>query len=271
MPTLPVGYYLAMAEARERSTIRFPYGDLDDAVQVANTIHGRYGRSCTLDQLAAALDQTVSGAFRAKVATAATFGAIETQRKQITLTDLGVQLIDPQTEAAARTQAFLSVPLYQKVFDAFQGSRLPGDRGLEAELVKLGVAAKQAGKARQALQRSADQAGFFSLGRDRLVKPAASTIADTAPVVHKTDSDQGKLTDEEVSIVRHPLLVGLWERLPEPKPGALSPEEQEEWLEAARVNLRLLYGGPRKIADSSVPLPPSLQSRSAARGPASRP
>jgi hypothetical protein len=239
-----------MAEQRrERSSIKFPYGDLDDAVQIANKIHTNYGRSCTLDQLAAAMRQTLSGAFRNKVATAAVFGVIETGRREVTLTELGAALVDPQTETAARATAFLNVPLYERVFETFRGRRLPGDAGLQAEMVKLGVSPKQAPKARQALNRSAEQAGFFSQGRDRLVEPPAARVAEVA-VRDLTASEEGHARESEYvevgvpGAVQHPLIVGLWKLLPDPDQGTFTAEQQENWLAAAKVNLKAIYGSP---------------------------
>ena len=59
-------------DKRERSTIRFPYGDLDDAQEIAQGVQ-HWGLACGIDQLAAQLQQTVSsGAFRMKLATAST-------------------------------------------------------------------------------------------------------------------------------------------------------------------------------------------------------
>ncbi len=60
----------------------------------------------------------------------------------------------------------------------------------------------------------------------------------------------------------HPLLMGLWDMLPEPGPGNYTPEQQAEWIEAAKVNLKLLYGGPRpapRVASShgETPVRPS--------------
>lgn len=247
-------------QPRERSSIRFPYGDLEDAENVAATLHQNYGLSCSLDQLAAGLGQSVSGAFRAKVATAGTFGAIETGRGQVVLTDLGSRLADPRTAPDARAEAFVSVPLYQAVYEKFRGSRLPGDAGLEAEMVRLGVAAKQASKARQALQRSAEQAGFFRAGRDRLVEPAPVNIADVSAAVQTTAEPVIGAAAEAPRGPSHPLIVGLWGMLPEPGSGAFGPDEQAEWLEAAKLNLRLIYGKAQTLSARVVPSEPERPS-----------
>ncbi|MBA3585252.1 MAG: hypothetical protein H0W36_12130 [Gemmatimonadetes bacterium] len=235
---------------RDRSTIKFPYGDLDDAQEVARTIYENFGLSCSVDQVAAAMNQSLSGAFRAKMATASTFGVVESARGQVHLTDLGARIADPQTGATARVEAFLSVPLYDSVFERFRGARLPGDTGLEAELVKFGVAQKAASKARQSLQRSADQAGFFSLGRDRLVQPSVGMIAPEQPTPpgQTTGATQMPPPDAGVQtaappLTQHPLLVGLWQELPDPKVKQLDPEQQANWIETAKLVLKLLYSG----------------------------
>jgi hypothetical protein len=232
---------------RDRSTIKFPYGDLDDATDVATTIHNNFGLSATVDQVAAAMGQSLSGAFRAKMATAGTFGAVESARGSVHLTDLGSRLADPQTEAAAKVEAFLGVELYGAVFERFRGRTLPGDAGLETELVRLGVAQKAAPKARQTLQRSADQAGFFSHGRDRLVQPAVNMMASmpngaSTPVLDPTPpAPAGPSAAAAGGLTQHPLLVGLWQELPDPNTKKLTAEQQANWIETAKLVLKLLY------------------------------
>ena len=161
----------------ERSTISFPYGDLNDAVEVAKALHEHRGGSSDLGDLAAVLHSTLkSGTFRVRMATARIFGVIE-GRGTVGLSQLGRRIVDPATEAQARVDAFLQVPLYNKIYERHSGATLPGDKGLENEMKDLGVSEKQAHRARQAFQRSAEQAGFFAHGKDRLVTPvnAAAT------------------------------------------------------------------------------------------------
>lgn len=157
----------------DRSTIEFPYLDLDAAIDVAQAVYGRAGLgTCEIDELAAQMQQVVSGSFRLKTSTAKTFGLIEKEgRSGIKLSTLGQRAIQTDTEAEARAQAFLAVPLYKAVFDRYRGHLLPPAKALEREMAALGVAPKQADKARQAFERSARQAGFFAQGDDRLVQP----------------------------------------------------------------------------------------------------
>lgn len=157
-----------------RSTIAFPYSGLGDAEQVAEALHER-GDSASLDQVAAQLNQTVtSGAFRTKIATARIFGAIEVRRGEVRLTALGRRLVDPEKVREARVEAFKHVPLFKQIYEEYKGHQLPSAAGIEAQMEKLGVSPKQTDRARQALQKSAERAGFFESGKDRLVEPALS-------------------------------------------------------------------------------------------------
>jgi hypothetical protein len=157
-----------------RSSIAFPYSGLADAEQVAEALFKR-GDSANMDEIAAQLGQTVSsGSFRTKVSTARTFGAIEVRRGQVTLSPLGRRLVDPEKVKQARVDAFLHVPLYKQIYEAYKGHQLPAAAGIESRMEKLGVSPKQTNRARQALQKSAERAGFFESGKDRLVTPALS-------------------------------------------------------------------------------------------------
>lgn len=162
---------------RGRSTIAFPYVALSDAETIAQELH-RFGGTATPDGIAKALSQTSkSGAFRQKVSAARIFGLITTRPGQVALTPLGNKIIDPEQQAAARVDAFLKVPLYGKLFNRYQGDLLPPVDGLERVIADWGVSAKQAPTARQVFQRSAELAGFFRRGANRLTLPdvAATT------------------------------------------------------------------------------------------------
>lgn len=175
----------------DRSTIEFPYLDLDAAMEVARAIYNRAGLGgCEIDELAAQMGQVVSGSFRLKTATAKTFGFVEKDgRASFKLSALGQRAIQADTETEARVSAFLTVPLYKAVFDRYRGHLLPPAKALEREMAALGVAPKQADKARQVFERSARQAGFFAQGDDRLVIPRLDPPA-TRPI-DSEDDDRG--------------------------------------------------------------------------------
>lgn len=80
-------------------------------------------------------------------------------------------MVDPKREREGRAKAFLGVARYAALHDKFKGAAPPPTAALEKELIALGVASTLAETDRRVLERSADQAGFYESGRDRLVMP----------------------------------------------------------------------------------------------------
>lgn len=235
---------------RERSSIDFAYGDLDDAIEVARAIHDNAGTECETEQLAAFMGQTsTSGAFRTKVTTSGVFGVTINERGKVRLSPLGQRLLNPQQERQARAEAFLNVELYKAVYEKYKGNLLPPAVALEREMALLGVAQKQASRARQAFDRSAQQAGFYAQGRDRLVAPtirtdmppAKPTGEDTAGGKGEKSEDQNGGNDGGGGKL-HPFIRGLLETLPQPK-GDWKAEQRAEWLQAAAQVFKLIYKG----------------------------
>ena len=179
----------------DRSTIDFPYLDQDAGIEVVRAIYERCGHSsCELDELAAQMGQTVSGTFRMKTASARLSGFVEKDgRGKFRLTDLGQRVINQQAEIEARATGFLNVPLYRVVYEKYRGHMLPPPKALEREMVLVGVAPKQAGKARQAMERSAEQAGFFGHGDDRLVAPRF----DSEPLTTRVEGSDERYGSEK--------------------------------------------------------------------------
>jgi uncharacterized membrane protein YgcG len=164
------------AEAgRQRSRVAFPYMDLKAALDVASAIHSNVGTSdCSLQQLSAWMDQSIkSSGFRVQLATARLFGLIESQGVDAyRLTPLGQRVVDPEQARKAKVDAFLNVPLFSILYEKYSQGVLPPAAALEREIAAVGVADKQKDRARQIFDRSAEQAGFFEHGKNRLVKPA---------------------------------------------------------------------------------------------------
>jgi len=232
---------------RERSSIEFPYGDLNDAVEVAKAIHANAGLSCTTDQLAAYLRQSAtSGSFRLRTATARIFGLTENEQGSLTLTDIGRKMNDPSQEGTARVAAFMSVPLYKAIYEKYRGHMLPPRAALEREMANLGVSSKQADKARQAFERSAEQAGFFAHGTDRLVMPSGVSVAQQPKVTEKPQTQ--KIGGGSGGGFLHPFIQGLLDALPEP--GTDWPtNERKKWLQTADHIFGLIYKGEGKSLD----------------------
>ena len=231
---------------RERSSIGFPYLTLDEAVDVANAIHRNVGTgNCSDDQLAPwlSLSQKSSG-YRLRISAAKMFALIQgVSSGTHKLTDLGRRAVDPAQEQTAKAEAFLEVPLFSAVFEKFRGNALPPSAALELELNRLGVAQKQTSKARSSFERSAQSAGYFHEGRDRLVKPGF-TGTKVEPAQQPTG--QGDMTDpsgvgKSGSGTRHPFIEGLLQTLP-PAEKPWEVEGRVAWLKAAAVCFDLLYG-----------------------------
>lgn len=225
-------------DKNERSTIGFPYLPLEAAEEVANAIWSHSASSpCAVDELAAALGMTVSGAFRMKTAAARIFGVVDKDgRSAFKLSPLGLRLVSPGSEAAARVEAFLSVPLYNKVYETYRGRLLPPAKALEREMQTFGVSSKQTDRARQAFDRSARLAGFFHAGDDRLVRPktgdAPSLDAAPAPPVAAAPPPTVTQSDDRKALINQ--LVSYL-------PDQLTNETLARWLRAAEMNLRFSH------------------------------
>jgi hypothetical protein len=265
--TPPVTPPNADDEKRERSTIEFPYNDLDDAFEVAKAVHDNAGVSCTLDQLAAYLKQSMnSGAFRLRASNARVFGLTENERGTITLTGLGRRIADHSQEAAARADSFLQVPLYQRIYENYKGYTLPPASALEKFIRESGVASKQAGKARQAFMRSAKQAGFFTHGEDRLVRPAISggepgTKPIDVPEIEegqKQKNDGGGGGDDGLNL--DPLIMALLRKIPSAKDG-WPPAKRVRWFRTFAMNVSQIYDTEDEPVELKIELEPQSESR----------
>jgi len=236
----------AAERTRVVSTIEFPYGDLDDAISVVSAIHDNAGTSCDTDQLAAYMKHPISsGTFRQKVSSARIFGLVETTRGSVSLAELGRKIVDPTYEKKARVEAFLTVPLYKAIFENYKGHLLPPLAALEREIGKLGVSAKQVGRARQSLERSAEQAGFTAHGKDKLVMPSGANQQETKklePTTKKIDEPHVGASSENNGGDWPPFIQGLLGKLPKGGEGSLwSMSDRAKWLQTASNIFDLMY------------------------------
>lgn len=242
------------AEAkREVSSIAFPYGDLDDAVEFARAVHEVGGQSCLVEQLAGYLKVASSGgAFRAKMAPPRIFGLIAYERNEISLTPLGMRIVDNQTEKAARVDAFLNVGLYHAIYTKYKGFQLPPPAALEREMAKLGVSTKQTDRARQVFERSAKQAGFFWAGSDRLTLPVTR---ETRPIEENQSTSVTEALVHPVastgSASYHPFIEGLLKTLPETG-SEWAVKDRAKWLRLAANAFDLIYTGDGEIEIKAV-------------------
>ena len=232
---------------RQRSTIGFPYMGLKDAMEVAQAINNKVGSgNCDDAQLAVWLGLSAkSSGYRVRLTAARLFGVIQSAGSGThSLTELGLDICDANREKQAKVTAFLNVPLFQKLFEKWNGRQLPPTAALEREIAGLGVAEKQKERARQVFERSAQLAGFFESGKGVLVKPGFANREPPAP--EKDDSRNGgggnggdggggggkKGID--------PILQGLIDRLP-PSGDVWPVDQRKLWLQILESSFQLVY------------------------------
>jgi hypothetical protein len=105
----------------------------------------------------------------------------------------------------------VSVPLYSAISEKYKTGVLPPAAALEREMEGMGVAGTVKDRARRVFERSAEKAGFFEQGRNRLVMPG---VANREDVREEKPSDKpgGGGGGEG----RHPFIEGLLMELLEP-------------------------------------------------------
>ena len=93
-------------DARQRSTIGFPYNNLGDAFEIAQAIHSHVGTGdCDDAQVSAWVNQSPkSSSYRIQISAARMFGLVETTNGHHKLTSLGRMIVDPQREREARAE-----------------------------------------------------------------------------------------------------------------------------------------------------------------------
>ncbi|HEX8535031.1 MAG TPA: hypothetical protein VF662_12760 [Allosphingosinicella sp.] len=230
-------------DPRQRSTIGFPYADLADVEQLVQAIHSQVGGGeCDDSQLAPWLGLSPkSSGFRVRVSAARLFGVIESHDGNHRLTDLGKMIVDPLRQRTARVHAFLNVPLFEKIYEQHKGGVLPPAAALERAIEAAGVAPKQKSRARQVLERSAEQAAFFEQGRNRLVKPGITDAQGPQEETKSRPNDNGGNSNGGDEPLLDKMLLGLIDRLPR-NTSKWAVEERIAWLSAATVIFQLVYG-----------------------------
>ena len=235
---------------REVSTIAFPYANLEDAMGIARAIFDQGGVPLSRDQIAVAMKAAVgSGSFSLKAGAARMFNLVANVGGKYQLTDIGQRALSSnEAEAlAARRDAFLSVPLYKRTFTEFRNRALPPrPSGLEQAFVSFGVSPKQKDKARWAFEKSAQFAGFFSGGNDRLVEPVVQSRAQAILSKIAADNSESERALEKTSCASptnatdDPLIRGMLDRLP--APGSVwDYDKRVRWLQIFASNLDMVY------------------------------
>ncbi|HEY4167763.1 MAG TPA: hypothetical protein VGM96_13345 [Reyranella sp.] len=259
-------------EGRQRSSIAFPYDDLNSAIELAQAIYSQVGLGdCDDDQLAAWTNQSPkSSGYRTQIATARLCGLFDSGTGRYRLSALGRAIVDPNRARESRVRAFLNVPLFSAVFENYKGSVLPPASALERDMVGMGVADKMKDRARRVFERSAEQAGFFEQGRNRLVMPGVALRGDDAfsspsespePEHHSNDSASKRSSGGGGGggiEGFHPFIQGLLKTLPDPDSDQeWNVEDRVKWLQTAANIFDLIYKG-----DGGIKVEPAMATRS---------
>jgi hypothetical protein len=238
-------------QTRQRSTIQFPYEDLQSAIDLASAIHSNAGLGeCDDSQLAVWSGQSPkSSGYRIQLAAARLFGFVETTAGQHKLTQLGSAVIDPNSARAAKVEAFLTVPLFKAIYEKYKGGVLPSQAAaLEREIVAMGVSDKVKDRARVKFEKSADSAGFFEHGKNRLVMPAVSLLREGPPAPEKEKEEKlggglgggGNGGGRGSDLNLDPLLVELLKKIP-PTESGWDSAQRLRWFRTFAMNVSQIY------------------------------
>lgn len=240
---------------RERTKIAFVYNDLEAAVGLASTLKSHAGTTCSTKQLAAWMNQSVDGGtFRGIVGASKAFGLIDTGQGTITLTQLGLNALDPARSRAALADAFLRVPLHAAMFQHYEGHALPPAAAIERQMETLGVPTKQKERARQTFTKSAQHAGFIHEASGRFVKPALGDVPPPPEQQHQKPKDNGGGGHGGGDGLHlDGLLMELLRKIPKPEDGW--PKEQRlRWFRTFAMNVSQIYDTGDEVVDLSISL-----------------
>lgn len=238
--------------------ILHPYFDLNDSLAVAKVVHDRGGGQCARDLVAAALgySTTKSGAFNSRISAAKQFGLVRVEGDIVSTTDKAITILHPVMDLDAtigRRDAFLSVPIFQKVYEKFKGSSLPQESGLQNFFKsEFKISDERLKPAVRVMLASAEQAGFFAAaGNTRLIAPGGVQVAAGKLEPSKADSeghaDRSKVsppaTISEGSSNVHPALIAMLRELP--RSGTeWPPAKKDRFMAAFRSIVDVVYPDP---------------------------
>jgi len=115
----------------------------------------------------------------------------------------------------------------------------PPAAALERDIIGLGVAEKQTGRARQVFERSAEQANYFEHGKNRLVMPAVA-VRQTPPEnpedKNKNGGGGGGGDDGLTELGLDPLLIALLKKIP--TSGEWPAQQRLRWFRTFAMNVR---------------------------------
>lgn len=237
-----------------RSATTAPYFDLVSSIKVADAVYSKGGGACTADQLAHWLDYASvrSGTYLTRVSAANKhFGLIRQDGDRFVITERAEKILSPvmpEDAVSAKVDAFLSVPLFAKVYDQFRGSVLPPDIGLKNLFQNTyKVVPDRVPQAIRIFLNSAEQAGMLQVtgDRNRLVRPSlsaatapTSTKSDEAPPPPQERRNGGGGGDGPTGV--HSAIIGLLREVPPPG-SPWSKAKRDQFLLTFDNLIKLLY------------------------------
>jgi hypothetical protein len=245
---------------------RYPKYDLNSCLALAEKVKNGGGNDCTVEQLGALLGykNTNGGGFATRVANAKMFGLIETVQGRYRTTPRAETILYPATpneRQQALVDAFLSVPVYKRIYETHKGQRLPEALGMQNLLHRdyQIPAGEPVILALRVLMDSAEQTGFFTATqgkRTNLVIPimgasGGTTLADTPPPDSngRHNGGGGGGGNGGNASGRGKLVDGVLDLLPEGD--AWSEALMQDWLTMLTMALRVRYQVPSPTREGS--------------------
>jgi hypothetical protein len=117
-----------------------PWIDLKESLELVRQIYDRGGGSVSYDELAQIMDSTIkSSSFRMKTVALRAFGLIQSDGKNIRLTNLGQMVVAPASQdeyGEALFKAFNNMQLHAELYQRYKGGYLPEDSFLGNTIVR---------------------------------------------------------------------------------------------------------------------------------------
>ena len=238
------------AGKREKTKIGFVYVDLEPAVALANALLSNAGMTCTTTQLASWMNKSANGgSFRATLGAARAFDLVETQHGgQVSLTQLGRDVLNEATRKDAICRAFLHVDLHSAIYNSFKGQILPQAAAIERHIESLGVPPKQKERARQTFTKSAQFAGFVDPASGRFIEPASSALPTPEQLTETHNEKKGGGGDDGDWPVLDPLLKALLWKIP-PVTAGWPAEPRARWFRTFAMNVSQIFDEGDEVVD----------------------
>lgn len=238
-----------------RATAQYPYFNLVDSLEVARKIHDNADGACSPDQLASYLSykSTNSGTFQTRLSAAKQFGFVRSEDGELVATERAMKVISPvlpEDAVSAKADGFLSVDLFQKVYEKYKNMNIPPKVGMRNLLAQAyGLTEDRLDPAVRVLFESAEQAGLFHNGdKTRLIRPAVKSnpaqrlnpheMPPPPPDQQRQNAGGGGGDAGPPGV--HTAIIGLLRELP-PAGSAWPKKSKDRFVKAFLATLEFVY------------------------------